>query len=99
MFMGTVNKHINIRSLPVWEDGGKIKQGNEMEIDRIGRGKAPEAQRLGGKIKPDVFKGQKLKADEAEMKRTRVKGRFEEGEGGRAPVRRVYLIPQTPERN
>ena len=56
-----------------------------MEIDRSGRGKAPEAQRLGGKIKPDGFKGQKLKADEAET-RTRVKGRFEEREVGRAPV-------------
>lgn len=86
MFMETVNKHINIRSLPVWEDGGKIMQGNEIESDRNGRGKAPEAQSLGGKIKPDGFKGQKLKADEAEMKRTRVKGRFEEGEVGRAPV-------------
>lgn len=83
--MGTVNKHINIRSLPVWEDGGKIMQGNEIENDRSGRGKAPEAQRLGGKIKPDGFKGQKLKADEAET-RTRVKGRFEEREVGRAPV-------------
>lgn len=34
MFMGTVNEHINIGSLPVWEDGEKIMQGNEMESDR-----------------------------------------------------------------
>lgn len=49
--------------------------------------------RLGGKIKPDGFRGQKLKADEAEMKRTRVKGRFEEGKVGRAPVRESVFDP------
>lgn len=54
-------------------------------VTGVGGGRAPVAQRLGGKIKPRGFRGQKLKADEAEVKRTRVEGRLEEGEVGRTP--------------
>ena len=51
----------------------------------MGGGRTPVAQRLGSKIKPRGFRGQKLKVDEAEVKRTRVKGRLEEGEVGGTP--------------
>lgn len=57
-----------------------------MESDRSGRGKGSSGTEVGGQNQASWVQGPEvIKADEAEVKRTRVEGRLEEREVGRTP--------------